>query len=61
VTLPSPTTWQEAASCARGCLDSAREELPEAAWPAFINYLAVLVSREQAGILLRELRSAENS
>jgi hypothetical protein len=59
VTLPSPTTWQEAASCARGCLDSAREELPEESWTPFIDFLAVLVAREQSKILMRELRSAD--
>ena len=56
---PRETPWQLAAECARACLQDAREGLSEAAWPLFVDFLAVITAREQQKILLRELRDEE--
>jgi len=57
--MTGPTAWQEAAECARSCLDDAREMLSEEAWAPFVDFLTVLVAREQRKVLLREWRDGE--
>lgn len=52
----APTPWQTAAQCTRICLENARAELSEDAWPSFVEFLTVLAASEAGKLLMHELR-----
>jgi hypothetical protein len=51
---PRPTLWQEAASCARACLDDGRERLDEDAYSVFVAYVVALALKEADRLLAGE-------
>ena len=52
--MPLPTLWQEAASCARACLDDARERLDEDAYSVYVALLVTLAFKEADRLLAGE-------